>query len=158
MTSNVSTDLDDVIGEPLLAKIAFRTNRLPWYMRHVGQGTIGEFILLAPFLAYHYLRPAKPTDTEALLDYSGLIHCVRTREHLFFVAHQEIGQPVQHVLRSFPLSALQSCSYEHSNATLIRFQFDSGECLTLHFEGDWNDLAAFTAPLCSIAEPDTKHS
>ncbi len=151
--SKVRVDLDEIVGERAIAGIWFRTKRMPWYMRYVGPGSLLEFFLVAPLIVYHYLRPANPTDTETLLDYSGPIYCARTCDEFVFIVYQEDAERTSRLLRRFPSSALRSCDYEHTHATAVKFQFDSGECSTLHYEGVWSDLAEFITPGSAFAEP-----
>ena len=153
VTPKTPVAIDEVVAEPILSAIRFRTKRLAWYMRYIGPGTVLEFFLLAPFIAYEYLRPARRTDTEARLNYSGPIYCARTAEQLIFIAHQEDARQTARVVRRFPSSELSSCDYEQSHATAVKFQFESGETLTLHFEGLWSELDDFINRRGSVAKP-----
>ncbi|QDT03857.1 hypothetical protein K227x_22420 [Rubripirellula lacrimiformis] len=153
MTSKANIDDNDLAGRPTPAGIWLRTKPLPWYARYAGPGSVPVFILLAAAATYRCLRPAKRTETETLLNYSGPLHCARNRDHIVFSSpHKKTGQWT-HVLRRFPLSELLSCDYEQSHSNAVKFHFESGECLTLEFEGDWNDLAKFIPPAGSAAKP-----
>ena len=149
---------DDIIGEATLARIWFLTQRTRWYTNFVGTGTVLDIallLLIAPIIAYEYLRPASRTETETFLDHSGPIYCARTQDDLVFIASREYKgtRQLTHVLRRFPSSTLLACGYEHSHTTAVEFQFDSGECFTLQFEGVWSDLAEFITPGSSLAKP-----
>jgi len=125
-----------------MSRIALRTKPLPWCARHVGPGTIIEFVILAVFHTCVSLFSKSRTDAEILLGYSGTIYCVHTADKFAFVASDEqtTEGDLTDVLRCYPVSDLISCDSDYPRTTEVKFQFESRECITLHFVGSTIEL------------------
>lgn len=148
---NISTIVDEVAGEPVVAGVWFRTRPVPWYRRYVGPGSIGELFFLLLANAYGYLRSGKRTEAEMLFDYSGPIYCAHTGDQVFFFGKQKDAVQPARVLRRFPITSMGSVAYQNHKITAVTFQFESSICFTLHFEGSPEELADFITSAKSAA-------
>ena len=140
-TTGGSKTLHDLIGEPVLAGIWFRTAPLPWYSQQVGPGSIPVAIFALIAASLGSLLPHRRNTTEAMLGYSGRGYCARTDRKLYLVESQNNGD-LTRVIREFPASALSSCKQKHSNSCEVEFRFESGECFTLYFNRAQSEVAA----------------
>ena len=136
-----TASLSDLVSEPVLTGIWFRTHPLPLYSLYVGPASIPVAVVAAIFAAFGHLLPKNRNSTEAMLDYSGRIYCAHTKDKIYFIESRNNGE-FQRIIRQFPLSTLKSCELEHENSTSVKFEFDSDEYFTLYFNRSQSEISA----------------
>ncbi len=118
-----------LLGESAIETVWFQTRPVPAWA--------GELVLVVLSAPFRYLFPAPATDTEIKWAHTGFVYCVRTKQHLAFIAARNCfgGRELTSVLFRGNLGDLENCESSFPRNTEVRFRFKSDDPIQLHYLG-----------------------
>ena len=127
--SRVLASAEALLGESAIETVWFQTRPVPAWA--------GELVLVVLSAPIRYLFPPPPTETEIKWKHTGFVYCVRTSQHLSYIAARNRlgGRELTSVLFRENLDDVESCESSFPRETEVIFRFKAHDPIQLHYLG-----------------------